>query len=106
MPFAQAAEDLAFFWGVFVSEDTVRRHTQGAGAALGAVEDAETARLEREWPAPPQGPAVQQWSMDGAMVSLLHREWAEVKTVADQLTATRRSHLTSRSATWLGDWPR
>jgi hypothetical protein len=80
LPFARAAEELAFFWGVWVSEDTVRRHTEGAGAALTAVEDAEVERLERDWPEPPPGPAVAQWSMDGAMVSLLHREWAEVKT--------------------------
>ena len=80
MPFAQAAADLEFFWGVFVSEDTIRRHTEGAGAALAAVEDAAVARLGRQWPAPPPGPAVAQWSMDGAMVPLVHREWAEVKT--------------------------
>lgn len=46
MPFARAAEDLAFFWGVWLSEDTVRRHTEGAGAALAAAEDAEVARLQ------------------------------------------------------------
>lgn len=80
MPFARAAEELAFFWGVFVSEDTVRRHTEGAGAALVAVEDAAVARLGREFPASPPGPPVAQWSMDGAMVSLVGQEWAEVKT--------------------------
>jgi len=40
------------------------------------------ARLEREWPEPPQGPPVQQVSVDGAMVPLRHREWTEVKTLA------------------------
>jgi hypothetical protein len=90
MPFAQAAEELAFFWGVFVGEDTIRRQTEGAGAALVAVEDAAVGRLERDWPAPPQGPAVAQWSMDGAMVSLLHREWAEVKTAVVGRVEQRR----------------
>jgi len=80
MSFAQASEELAFCWGVFVSEDTIRRHTEGAGRALAAVEDATVTHLERQWPAPPQGSAVVQWSMDGAMVPLIHQEWAEVKT--------------------------
>jgi hypothetical protein len=80
LPFAQAAEELAFFWDAFVSADTVRRQTEGAGAALAAAEEAEAARLQEDWPEPPHGPAVAQWSMDGAMVPLVHQEWAEVKT--------------------------
>lgn len=90
MSFAQVAEELAFFWGVEVSEDTVRRHTEGAGKALAAVEDAAVAQLERQWPAPPQGPAVAQWSMDGAMVPLVHRQWAEVKTAVVGRVEQRR----------------
>ena len=50
MPFAQASAELAFFWGVFVSEDTIRRHTEGAGKALAAVEAATVTQLERDWP--------------------------------------------------------
>jgi hypothetical protein len=82
VPFAQAAEDLRFFWGVWVSEDTARRQTEAVGAAYVAVQDAELARLERERPAPPQGPPLQQVSADGAMVPLRHGTWAEVKTLA------------------------
>lgn len=82
VPFAQAAEDLRFFWGVWVSEDTARRQTVAAGAAYVAVQDAELARLERELPEPPQGPPIQQVSADGAMVPLRHGKWAEVKTLA------------------------
>jgi hypothetical protein len=81
MPFAQAAEELAFFRGVAVSAETVRRATEAAGAAAVAVEAARTARLERELPAPPPGPPVQQVSVDGAMVPLVHGVWAEVKTM-------------------------
>lgn len=90
MPFAQAAEELAFFWGVFVSADTIRRHTEAAGKALAAVEAAAVRQLERQRPAPPQGPAVVQWSMDGAMVPLVHQEWAEVKTAVVGRVEQRR----------------
>jgi hypothetical protein len=82
VPFAQAAEDLRFFWGVWVSEDTARRQTEAAGAAYVAVQDAELARLERERPEPPAGPPLQQVSADGAMAPLRHGAWAEVKTLA------------------------
>lgn len=88
VPFAQAAEDLRFFWGVWVSADTARRQTEAVGAAYVAVQDAELARLEREWPEPPQGPPLQQVSADGAMVPLRHGKWAEVKTLAVGTVAT------------------
>jgi hypothetical protein len=82
MPFEQAAEHLAFFWDVRISEATARRHTQAAGAAHVAVQTAEVERLERALPSPPAGPAVQQLSADGAMVPLLRGAWGEVKTLA------------------------
>jgi hypothetical protein len=82
LPFAEAAEEIASFWGVWVSDDTLRRQTEAAGAALAAIEDEEVARLEREFPASPRGPAVQQASVDGAMVHLVDGTWAEVKTAA------------------------
>ena len=47
-----------------------------------AVQEAELERLERERPMSPTGPALQQLSVDGAMVPLVRREWAEVKTLA------------------------
>jgi hypothetical protein len=82
LPFAQAAEALAFFTGVTISVATVRRLTEGTGAAYVAVQTAALERLEREWPAAPPGPRVQLFSVDGAMVPLQHGEWAEVKTLA------------------------
>ena len=81
LPFRQAAEHLAFFWRVPLSEATVRRHTEAAGAAYVAVQAAEADRLAREAPAPGAGPAVQQVSADGAMVPLVGGEWAEAKTL-------------------------
>jgi hypothetical protein len=82
LPFAQAAEALAFFTGVTISVATVRRLTEGAGAAYEAVQTAAVERLERELPSAPAGPCVQLLSVDGAMVPLQHGEWAEVKTLA------------------------
>ena len=89
LPFAEAAEEVAFFWGVRLSAETLRRQAEGAGAALTAIEDEAIARLEQEFPAPPQGPAVQQVSVDGAMVHLVGGEWAEVKTAVIGTVETR-----------------
>ncbi|MCA1599708.1 MAG: hypothetical protein LC769_11975, partial [Chloroflexi bacterium] len=46
------------------------------------VQTAAVTLLEREWPAPPEGPAVQYLSVDGAMVPLVGGVWAEVRTLA------------------------
>src|SRR5438034_1007763 len=59
-----------------------RRQTEAAGAILAAWQEQEVARLERECPPAPAGPAKQFFSADGAFVPLLHGEWAEVKTLA------------------------
>jgi len=80
--FARGAEALAYFTGVRVGAETVRRQTEAAGAALVEMETAEAARLQREMPAPPDGPRVQQLSADGAMVPLRGGEWAEAKSLA------------------------
>jgi hypothetical protein len=96
MPFAEASEELTFFWGVWISDDTLRRQTEAAGAALTALEDEASAQLEREFPAPPQGPAIQQVSVDGAMVHLVDGTWAEVKTAAIGTVTTRRNKAGER----------
>jgi hypothetical protein len=49
-----------------VTEPTVRRTTEGAGAAYVAVQTAEVEQLERTLPPAPAGPAVQRLSVDGA----------------------------------------
>lgn len=82
MPFERAATELAHFTRVDVSDTSVRRHTEVAGAAYVAVQTAELERLERERPSGPDGPDVLLVSADGAMVPLVGGEWAEVKTVA------------------------
>jgi hypothetical protein len=82
LPFGQAAKMLAACVGVQVSEATARRSTETAGAAFEAVQTAEAHRIAREAPLAPDGPDRQLLSVDGAMVPLVHGEWAEVKTLA------------------------
>jgi hypothetical protein len=81
MPFPRAVKEMKYFWQVSVTEPTVRRTTEGAGAAYVAVQTAEVEQLERTLPPAPKGPAVQLMSVDGAYVPLVHKEWAEVKTL-------------------------
>src|SRR5687767_7603307 len=69
--FERAPALLAFFARVTVGPETARRLTEAAGAAQVALETAEADRLARELPLPPPGPAVQQLSLDGAMVPLV-----------------------------------
>ena len=67
MPFARAVKELRFFTHVTTTEPTVRRETEAAGAAYVAVQTEEVERLERELPAPPDGPPLQLLSVDGGL---------------------------------------
>ena len=75
-----------------VSVETARRLTECLGETRVVLEEAEAARVRATLPMPASGPAVQQLSLDGAMVPLVGGEWAEVKTLAvgevGQTTAT------------------
>ena len=82
LPFGRAVESLADLVRVEVSESTVCRETEAWGAAYVDVQEEEVKRIERELPAAPQGPEKLLLSVDGAFVPLVHKEWAEVKTVA------------------------
>jgi hypothetical protein len=85
MPFASAGQMLGHFTRVRVSEAMARRRTEEAGAAYVAVQTAAVEALEQgREPAEdgPVGPAVQQVSVDGALVPLIAGDWAEVKTLA------------------------
>jgi hypothetical protein len=91
MPFAKAAEMLEALCGVQVSEATARREAEGYGANYVTVQEEEVARIAREMPLPPQGPAKQLLSVDGAMIPLLQGEWAEVRTlVIGEIEAPRQ----------------
>jgi hypothetical protein len=89
-----------------VSKATARRHAEAAGAAYVAVQTAEVERLEREAPAPPVGPPLQQVSADGAMVPLVDGQWAEVKTVAIGVLAAARDPEAPARATELSYFSR
>jgi len=82
MPFTPGSRMIDHFIKVTVSESKVRRTTEGAGEAYVEVQTAEVERLRRETPESPEGPALQQLSVDGAMVPLVKGRWAEVKTLA------------------------
>lgn len=82
VPFGQVPALIAHFTGTRVSTATVRRLTEAAGQAQVAVETAAVVRIEQVLPEPPAGPALQQLSVDGAMVPLVGGTWAEVKTLA------------------------
>lgn len=79
--FAHAARELAALTGSHLSEATVRRLTEAAGAAYVALQTAEGERLADAAPPPPAGPSVQQLSVDGALVPLVGGEWAAVTTL-------------------------
>jgi hypothetical protein len=91
VPFRQAVQLLAHFRRVTVSEATVRRLTEASGADYEAVQTAAVEELERTVPPAPAGPAVQQLSVDGAMVPLVGGEWAEVKTLVIGTVTTDRA---------------
>jgi hypothetical protein len=82
MPFARAAGMLEHFTRTRISESTAKRMCLRAGAAYVEVQTQQEQSIRRELPQPPQGPSVQQLSVDGAMVPLVGGEWAEVKTLA------------------------
>jgi hypothetical protein len=82
MPFEKAAAMMAGLMGVAVSLSTGRRSTQAAGEAYVELQTEEADWLEREAPEMLPGCDKLVISADGAMVPLLHGEWAEVKTMA------------------------
>ena len=86
MPFAQA-QQLLLDWMKLgsLSEATVRRHTEGAGAAYVAIQEEEAGMLEQggELPRDLPGSVSDRLvvEVDGAMAPLVGGEWSEVKTV-------------------------
>lgn len=81
MPFARAAQMLERLLGVQVSEPTVRRGTERAGAQYEARQTAQSQQTGQS--APAATPCAKQViSTDGAYVPLVKGEWAEVRTVA------------------------
>ena len=86
LPFAPAARELGWLTrapgGLLISESVAERLTEAAGAAYVAEQTAAVERLERQPPPEPTGPDRLQVSADGAMISLVGKQWVEVKTLA------------------------
>jgi hypothetical protein len=82
MPFERAVKEVGYFLHTHVTESTVRRQTEVAGAAYVAVQTHEVERLEHDLPPAPPGPTKLFMSVDGAFVPLVGGAWAEVKTLA------------------------
>lgn len=82
MPFKQAARMLGALLGVQISTETARRLTERMGACAEAAQaaeaDAPTARGSTDQPVPERCVV----SVDGAMISLVHQQWVEVRTLA------------------------
>lgn len=98
MPFTQAAKQLKRTTRVDLSEPTVRRQTQAAGAAYVAVQTQAAVTILKQGPTAPCAPSSAVVSVDGAMVPLRRGEWAEVKTlVVGDVDRTQGGHLHSLS---------
>lgn len=81
MPFEKAASMMGRLLGVQISEETVRRLTQRMG---GALEHAQTQEAQAPFQEEKEGacfPEKRAFSADGAMVGLVHGQWAEVRTL-------------------------
>lgn len=81
-PFERAPLLTSRLLRVPVSVETARRLTERIGRTQEQREAAEAERVRATLPMPATGPAVQQLSLDGAMVPLVGGAWAEVKTLA------------------------
>lgn len=81
VPFEKASELFEDFMGISVSKSISQRYSEEAGAAYVSLQSEEVERIEREMPEAPAGADKLQMSADGAMIPLLHGQWAEVRTV-------------------------
>ena len=82
IPFAAAGRLLVDFMGLgALSEATVRRHTEAAGAAYVDLQEEGVANLEQSSQPESPGPDKLVLEVDGAMVPLVGGEWGEVKTL-------------------------
>lgn len=80
--FAKAAVEFAFWTQVEVHRTTASRISEAAGATVVALQTREAERILTSHPLPPPGPDQLVFSVDGAMVPLVHGQWAEVRTLA------------------------
>jgi hypothetical protein len=80
--FGKAAVEFAFWTQVDVHRTTAARITEAAGASAVAIQTRQVDHILQTQPLPIQGPEQLVFSVDGAMVPLLHGQWAEARTLA------------------------
>jgi hypothetical protein len=80
--FAKASAEFAFWTQLEVHRTTAARMTEAAGATAVALQTAEAEQILHTQPPSPPGPEQLVFSVDGAMVPLLHGRWAEARTLA------------------------
>ena len=80
--FAKATTEFAFWTQVEVHRTTTGRLTEAAGATVVALQTAEAAAILHPPARPPHLSRRLVLSVDGAMVPLLHGQWAEARTLA------------------------
>lgn len=81
MPFEKAADLFEDLMGIHVSKSISEKYSEAAGAAYVGLQTEEVERVEPDLPAAAEGADKLQMSADGAMVPLVHGQWAEVRTV-------------------------
>jgi len=82
MPFNKAAEMLEAILSVQTNEETARRRTEHMGACMQAAQTADVEGTCSHEANKEQAPHRCVISSDGAMVSLIQKQWAEVRTLA------------------------
>lgn len=82
LPFEQAARMIADLLGVRVSAETARRLAEQTGAWMEVVQTQEREEEASRAPADQPAPLQCVMSADGAMISLVHKQWVEVRTLA------------------------
>jgi hypothetical protein len=80
--FAKATTEFAFWTQVEVHRTTTGRLTEAAGATAVALQTAEAEAILRTHPYPAHTATRLVLSVDGAMVPLVHGQWAEARTLA------------------------
>jgi hypothetical protein len=82
MPFDKAAHMMEEIVSVHTNEETIRRLTEQVGSWIEAAQTAEVETDEELEPEDEQSPERCVISPDGAMISLVHKQWVETRTVA------------------------
>ncbi len=82
MPFDKAAEMLGAILSVQTNEETARQRTEYMGACMQAAQTADVEGTCSHEANKEQAPMRCVISSDGAMVSLVQKQWAEVRTLA------------------------